>query len=66
MHRAERERLLKNVRERGFSDTYSGVRVSASGQRFRVSGAKIWMLLDATGATVGQAATFSEWEMLDE
>lgn len=66
MHRAERERLLNEVRERGYSDAYSGVRVSASGQRFRVFGAKIWMLLDATGTTVGQAATFSKWEMLNE
>lgn len=66
MHRAERERLLCEVQEQGYSDAYGGVRVSASGRRFRINGARIWMLLDATGMTVGQAATFHKWKPLDE
>ncbi len=65
LHRAEREALLKAVREQGYSDRYGGVRVSASGKRFRIAGARVWMLLDAAGATVGQAATFAKWEALD-
>jgi hypothetical protein len=65
LHRAERERLLGSVKERGYSEAYGGVRVSASGKRFRIAGARIWMLLDAAGTTVGQAATFSEWEALN-
>jgi hypothetical protein len=66
MHRAERERLLCEVQKQGYSDAYGGVRVSASGRRFRITGARIWMLLDAAGMTVGQAATFSQWGLLDK
>ncbi len=65
LHREERAALLKAVAEQGYTDAYGGVRISASGRRFRITGAKIWMLLDAAGATVGQAATFSEWVRMD-
>ncbi|MGJ8652611.1 MAG: MEKHLA domain-containing protein [Opitutaceae bacterium] len=64
MHRDERAKLLNDVRERGYSDNYRGIRISASGKRFYINSARIWMLLDADGKTVGQAATFSDWEML--
>jgi hypothetical protein len=65
LHRAERERFLKAVAERGCADNYGGVRVSASGKRFRITGARVWNLLDAGGATVGQAAMFVDWDALD-
>ena len=64
MHREERAKLLDDVRERGFSNNYRGIRISATGQRFYINSARIWMLLDAENKTVGQAATFSDWEML--
>lgn len=62
MHRDERAQLLNEVRTQGFSDNYRGIRVSATGKRFYIDSARIWMLLDDAGKTVGQAATFSEWE----
>ena len=44
---------------------WRGVRVSASGRRFQITGAQVWNLLDAVGAVVGQAAMFADWEALD-
>jgi hypothetical protein len=64
MHRDERQRLLDEVTTQGYSDNYRGIRISATGKRFYIDSARIWMLLDASGKRVGQAATFSEWEML--
>jgi len=64
MHRNEREKLLNEVRTQGYSDNYRGIRISSSGKRFYIESARIWMLLDTSGNVVGQAATFSDWEML--
>lgn len=64
MHRDERQRLLDEVATQGYSDNYRGIRVSATGKRFYIDSARIWMLIDAAGKHVGQAATFAEWEML--
>jgi hypothetical protein len=60
--REERARLLRRVAERGFIDDYAGVRVSATGRRFRISGATVWNLIDAQGRVCGQAATFARWQ----
>lgn len=59
--REERQRLLDQVAHQGFINDYQGVRVSRSGKRFLVRDATVWNLLDAVGAKLGQAATFSEW-----
>lgn len=64
MHRDERQQLLDEVATQGYSDNYRGIRISATGQRFYIDSARIWMLLDSEGKHVGQAATFSDWEML--
>ena len=64
MHRDERQQLLDDVAAQGYSDNYRGVRISATGKRFYINSARIWMLLDTTGQHVGQAATFADWEML--
>ena len=63
--RGERERLLDQVRRRGYIDDYAGVRVSASGRRFRIEQATVWNLIDADGALHGQAARFERWTRLD-
>ena len=65
LHRDERQQLLDEVRRQGYSDNYRGIRVSATGTRFYIDSARIWMLLDARGCTVGQAATFAEWQVLE-
>ena len=64
MHRDERQQLLDDVASKGYSDNYQGIRISATGKRFYIGSARIWMLLDAAGTHLGQAATFSEWKML--
>ncbi len=63
--REERARVLEEVRVRGFSTSYSAVRISATGKRFRIENAVLWNLVDSHGVRRGQAAAFSEWTVLD-
>jgi hypothetical protein len=58
VERSERQRLLDEVRANGFIASYSGVRVSSKGKRFRLIDALVWDVRDATGALRGQACTF--------
>lgn len=64
VHRDERTRLLERTRRDGYVDDYSGVRISASGRRFRIERAIVWNLADAAGGFHGQAATFDHWTPL--
>lgn len=64
VHRDERSAFLRRVRESGFIDDYSGIRISSRGNRFRIAKATVWNLTDPTGNHIGQAATFSSWEPL--
>lgn len=64
IERAERERLLAAVLEKGFLDDYRGVRISKSGRRFLVERATVWNLADDKGKPAGQAAAFSQWRFL--
>jgi len=57
--RDERERLLARVRAEGWIGDYAGVRIAASGRRFRIEGATVWNLVDARGRRCGQAAAFA-------
>jgi hypothetical protein len=65
MLQAERAELLARVSAMGFIDDYSGVRVSATGRRFRIKRAVVWNLVDEGGAVHGQAAAFDRWTRLD-
>ena len=56
--------ILNKVTTQGYIDNYSGIRISASGKRFRIKNAVIWNVLDDSGQLNSQAATFSEWEFL--
>lgn len=62
--REERARLLARVARDGFIDDYAGVRISATGKRFRIAQAVVWNLVDAAGVCHGQAATFERWQPL--
>lgn len=62
--REERAQLLARVTRDGFIDDYAGVRISATGRRFRIAQAIVWNLLDAAGNYHGQAATFADWQPL--
>jgi hypothetical protein len=61
---AERNQLLQRVTEHGFIDDYSGVRISGSGKRFLINHATVWNLQDSDGLYYGQAAMFSNWQLL--
>jgi hypothetical protein len=61
MNREERQRLLDEVTRNNFIANYAGVRISATGRRFRIEQAVVWNLLDAQGSKHGQAATFDRW-----
>jgi hypothetical protein len=61
VNQADRARLLAMAGEQGYFQGYQGVRVSATGKRFLVTGATVWNVLDRQGRRVGQAATFSDW-----
>lgn len=63
-NRAERQRLLTEVSEKGFIDHYNGVRISSSGRRFYIRNATVWNLLQ-DGRLLGQAAAFGEWAYID-
>lgn len=62
--REARAELMARVTADGFVSGYSGVRIAASGKRFRIAGATVWNLIDTAGTLRGQAATFSRWEPL--
>lgn len=64
LERDERARLLERVGRDGFIDDYAGVRISASGQRFRIMQAVVWNLIDEQGVCHGQAASFDHWQMI--
>ncbi|HTX20964.1 MAG TPA: MEKHLA domain-containing protein [Candidatus Aquilonibacter sp.] len=60
----ERAKLLETVSQCGFIDDYSGVRISKSGRRFKISRATVWNLVIENGEPRGQAAMFDQWEFL--
>lgn len=65
VHREERKALLKRTTQNGFVDDYSGIRISHTGKRFFIAKATVWNLVDFKNNYRGQAATFSEWTMLE-
>lgn len=62
--RGAREQFLRTVKEKGYIDNYSGIRVSSTGRRFEIKNATVWNLLDSQGRYAGQAATFHAWRFL--
>ena len=63
-NREARAALLHRVAERGYIDDYSGIRISATGRRFRILRATVWNLVDENMNVKGQAAMFKDWEYL--
>jgi len=64
VNQQERARLLARVTSDGYIDDYSGVRISASGHRFRIEQAVVWNVTDKEGQYYGQAAMFRHWSPL--
>ena len=65
VNREDRDRLLEQVRRNGFIDTYSGVRITGSGQHFLIKRGTVWNIIDEKNRYVGQAATFSDWKYIE-
>ena len=63
-NREARQRLLDEVQCNGYTDNYSGVRISRHGKRFLIKRATVWNLINDAGVHCGQAATFDSWEPL--
>lgn len=61
MERSQREKLLSDAKEKGYSDGYYGIRISASGRRFEIRNVLLWSVADEQGTYKGQAAMFEEW-----
>ncbi|MEO6091928.1 MAG: MEKHLA domain-containing protein [Novosphingobium sp.] len=57
--RDERRALLARVTAEGFIADYAGIRVTATGRRFRIERAIVWNVTDPAGVPIGQAATFT-------
>ena len=64
VNQKERYRLLAQVSTRGYSDNYSGIRISKGGRRFMIRDATVWNLIDGEGRYRGQAAVIRQWEPL--
>ncbi len=64
-NRAERQALLDQVARQGFASGYRGLRIAKSGRRFWIEDATVWQLIDAAGATHGQAAVIRRWREVD-
>jgi hypothetical protein len=60
-NRDERARLLDDVRSKGYSSDYRGLRIAKSGRRFWIENALVWNLVDRAGVYRGQAARFARW-----
>ncbi len=63
--REERAALLARAAQDNFIRDYSGIRISATGRRFRMQHATVWNLVDVAGDIHGQAATFARWTRLE-
>jgi hypothetical protein len=57
----QRQTLLEHVAQHGFVDGYQGVRISATGKRFRIERTTIWNVIDEQNVYRGQAAVIFRW-----
>lgn len=64
MAREARDKLMSEVLRTGFMTGYSGVRIAATGRRFRIENVTIWNLAQPDGSFAGQAAMFDKWSDL--
>lgn len=63
---AERASLLQQAAQHGVIENYRGIRISRTGKRFEIRNATIWTVLDSDNQSIGQAATFDQWNYLEE
>ncbi|MGD1850980.1 MAG: MEKHLA domain-containing protein [Cyanophyceae cyanobacterium] len=65
MNREARSHILSETERQGYVEGYCGVRISTTGQRFRILDVIIWNVLDEQRKKRGQAATYSRIELLN-
>lgn len=64
LEREERKQLLLATRRKGFIPEFKTVRLTQSGERFRVEDGIFWNLLDEQSQHCGQANLFTKWTIL--
>ena len=62
----DRSAYLAQAAARGFVSDYQGIRISATGRRFRIAETTLWTVTDTAGLCHGQAALIGRVETLDE
>ena len=65
MEQAERLGLLNKVKAKNYVTNGQGVRISRTGKRYMVSDFTVWNLLNEENNYCGQAATFSQWMLIE-
>lgn len=61
----ERERVLREVSEKGFIEHYNGIRIGRHGRRFAIEDTVVWNLTGPRGeGHRGQAAWIRHWKFL--
>lgn len=63
--REERQNSLEKTTTQGYLKNYQCVRISRNGKRYKIEDITIWNLQDSQGNYCGQAATFSNWSVLE-
>ncbi|AFY60824.1 MEKHLA domain-containing protein [Synechococcus sp. PCC 6312] len=63
---SERATLLQRAAQQGVIEHYRGIRMSRTGKRFEIRNATIWTVQNDQNQTIGQAATFDQWDYLGE
>lgn len=62
VHRAERAAMLARLEVGNLVPDYTGIRIAMDGSRWRISGARLWNLVDGAGVRQGQAVLIGCWE----
>lgn len=65
MEQEERLHLLNQVTNKGYFSNGKGIRISRTGKRYMISDFTVWNLLNEDNNYCGQAATFSQWKLID-
>lgn len=60
----DRKQLMARVKRDGYAEDCSGVRITATGKRFLITGATVWNVVDDDNTYHGQAAMFSDWSWI--
>lgn len=60
----ERQRLLDEATQKGYIDTYEGVRIAKNGSRFLIRDTVLWNVTDDHAVMHGQACVIKRWTFL--